>query len=332
MFYTERLETNCRKIIHERQEVTHNVDQEYQVDHAAQYACALSIAREKSLDSPAKPMSGVLGSDCTLEHLINLAFTGMIGVQGKYACFAPQIRDQFIIIDADTPIQLEQFLPGGKLLKWNKLSSEIQGIAWFRGNLHLFKKKGANHDSNQWWIPTTLIGHENANGKALTEFILRNLPAINEFTKSMNDFHYLTLELEKSDQNSGIIQADRHYSFLKFSISPKEYIDNYYHSHTRRLKTTHPDNHTSGSYFRGKLNNLPDYAKQYISRWKLNRESKDKENYSFGPGIIRSSDILSESWKFEWMTKRSLEILPQSEPDVAAERFAEFRGKGALCG
>ncbi|CCU82864.1 CSEP0251 putative effector protein [Blumeria hordei DH14] len=313
-------------IIQGRLELTQKPEDRDEAYLTAENTCARSIAKGTSPDSPAKPMSQILGSDCKPEHLINLAFKGLIGVEGKYACFAPRMRDQVIKINADTPIKLENFLSGGHLLTGNSARSNDQAVAWFLGNLHLFKKVGFNTDGKQWWIPITSIGDENDNGHILSKFIQSNAPDIHEFTKVMKDFQMLSVKLEKMKTTQ----------FLSLpSQQDMEENSPHYNQIFREGKI---DNNYPKLFFYLKITNIPAYIEMKALQRNTNRAAinTNRPEFLLTKDIVTNRDIFvmekfhSMKWASSFLRGGLIEIPPQSNPKEAAMRLVEIGVSGFL--
>ncbi|EPQ61864.1 BgtE-6030 [Blumeria graminis f. sp. tritici] len=313
-------------IIQGRQELTQKPEDRDKAYLTAEDTCARSIAKGTSPDSPAKPMSQILGNDCKPEHLISLAFKGLIGVEGQYACFAPRMRDQAIKIDADTPIQLEKFLSGGHLLTGNSARSSDEAVAWFQGNLHLFKKIGFNTDGYQWWIPITSIGDENANGHILSEFIQSNIPKIREFTKAMKDFQMLSVTLGKMKTTQILSLPSRENAE---EISPR------YHQIFRERNI---DNHYPKYIFFLKITSIPAYIEKKIFRRNTNRAATNNHRQEFfltkgvatNRNMFNMENFHSIKWARSFLSGGLIEIPPQSNPEEAAMSLVEIGGRGFL--
>ncbi|CCU76068.1 putative effector protein [Blumeria hordei DH14] len=111
-------------------------------------------------------------SKCTNQVILNLAFSGIIAVDGEYRKYAPPKADQPIVVTLDQPMKLRSLLLNGELIKGTKTAFGQEALAWYQGHLHLFKRNG-NSDA---WLPVTTIGHENYNGWQIANFIGANFP------------------------------------------------------------------------------------------------------------------------------------------------------------
>ncbi|SZF02867.1 unnamed protein product [Blumeria hordei] len=121
-------------------------------------------------------------SKCTNQVILNLAFSGIIAVDGEYRKYAPPKADQPVVVTLDKPMQLRSLLLNGELIKGTKTAFGQEALAWYQGHLHLFKRN-KNRDA---WLPVTTIGHENNNGWLIVNFITANFP---EITISWNEYY-----------------------------------------------------------------------------------------------------------------------------------------------
>ncbi|CCU82397.1 putative effector protein [Blumeria hordei DH14] len=121
-------------------------------------------------------------SKCTNQVILNLAFSGIIAVDGVYRKYAPPKADQPVVVTLDEPMKLRSLLLNGELIKGTKTTFGQEALAWYQGHLHLFKRN-KNRDA---WLPVTTIGHENFNGWLIANFINANFPEIN---KSWNEYY-----------------------------------------------------------------------------------------------------------------------------------------------
>ncbi|SZF06332.1 unnamed protein product [Blumeria hordei] len=109
---------------------------------------------------------------CTSRTILNLAFTGIIAVDGPYKAFAPQKADQPIVVTQDQPLDMRFLFLNGEIFAKSGTELEQNALAWYQGHLHLFKQ---NLKTNEW-TPVTLIGSEVKTGTLITNHILKALP------------------------------------------------------------------------------------------------------------------------------------------------------------
>ncbi|CCU82398.1 putative effector protein [Blumeria hordei DH14] len=121
-------------------------------------------------------------SKCTNQVILNLAFSGIIAVDGDYRKYAPSKADQPVVVTMDQPMKLRSLLLNGELIKGTKTAFGQEALAWYQGHLHLFKR---NRNGNAW-LPVTTIGHENYIGWLISKFIDANFP---EIYKSWKDYY-----------------------------------------------------------------------------------------------------------------------------------------------
>ncbi|SZF02868.1 unnamed protein product [Blumeria hordei] len=121
-------------------------------------------------------------SKCTNQVILNLAFSGIIAVDGDYRKYAPSKADQPVVVTMDQPMKLRSLLLNGELIKGTKTAFGQEALAWYQGHLHLFKR---NRNGNAW-LPVTTIGQENYNGWLISKFIDANFP---EVFKSWKDYY-----------------------------------------------------------------------------------------------------------------------------------------------
>ena len=254
-------------------------------------------------------MLRLLEDDCTHQHLFSLAFKGIIGVEGRYASFAPGRRDQVVRINADCPISMSQFLSGGTLLKGdNEDPKEV--MAWFQGNLHLFQKTRTHPNRGSNWQLTTSIDNEHANGKRIVKFIRQNLQNIDNFVRIMEDFKALKWKLDSILETKGFVSQPE----------PRlgEPIRSFWHEYK-------PHNFRgTGDYFDNierfiTFNNVPSYLESFIGQWNVAARAKHRSNSAPDRrDVLEAREFIFENYKF------ASSLWAQSYLDVNAERFVEF--------
>ncbi|SZF06335.1 unnamed protein product [Blumeria hordei] len=109
---------------------------------------------------------------CTSRTIMNLAFMGIIAVDGPYKAFAPEMADQPIVVTQDHPIDMSSLVLNGEMFARIRIEYEYIALAWYQGHLQLFKQ---NLRTNEW-TPITLIGSEMWTGSLITNHILNALP------------------------------------------------------------------------------------------------------------------------------------------------------------
>ncbi|VDB85971.1 BgtE-10012 [Blumeria graminis f. sp. tritici] len=292
-------------------------------------ACLRSITEGALLRSDATPLSQLQKYQCTHQLIASMAFKGMIGVEGKYACFAPPIQSHTVKINADIPLKIEQFLAGAQLLKGSKANSDTQAMVWFQGNLHLLRQTRSDTNGQNLWIPITSIGKESTNGALIMNFIYDNLPGIYEFTKIMHDFGMLEKTLNAahipSDERTPQISDDK----ICANSNPEKCGEKIPISGQKYSKT----------HF-GKIDNFPTYLNSRISSLGLRCEVRfvhrtglfRKKNCIFSPRYVRRSIFQSQTWINSWKSYRLLKVPPQTNAKVAADSFIELNAEGTLCG
>ncbi|CCU76069.1 putative effector protein [Blumeria hordei DH14] len=161
-------------------------------------------------------------SKCTNQVILNLAFSGIIAVDGVYRKYAPPKADQPVVVTLDKPMELRSLLLNGALIKATKTVFGQEALAWYQGHLHLFKRNRKSHA----WLPVTTIGHENNNGWLIAKFIEANFPEIINSWKYYYDnkakYHEARLRL-----NRGVGANNRrnfYYGFMNRVYFP-EYSD-----------------------------------------------------------------------------------------------------------
>ncbi|CCU76078.1 putative effector protein [Blumeria hordei DH14] len=131
--------------------------------------------REENIDdNKMSKFPSKMKSKCTNQVILNLAFSGIIAVDGDYRKYAPPKADQPVIVTMDKPMELRSLLLNGELIKGTKTTFGLEALAWYQGHLHLFKR---NRNGNAW-LPVTTIGQENYNGWLISKFINANFPEI----------------------------------------------------------------------------------------------------------------------------------------------------------
>ncbi|SZF02857.1 unnamed protein product [Blumeria hordei] len=141
------------------------------------------ISEEKIDVNSMSKFSSRVKSKCTNQVILNLAFSGIIAVDGDYRKYAPPKADQPVVVTLDEPMKLRSLLLNGELIKGTKTAFGQEALAWYQGHLHLFKRNG-NSDA---WLPVTTIGHENYNGWLIANFIGANFPKIIDSWKDYCD-------------------------------------------------------------------------------------------------------------------------------------------------
>ncbi|CAD6500687.1 BgTH12-06395 [Blumeria graminis f. sp. triticale] len=107
-----------------------------------------------------------------LEIILDLAFKGIIAVDGPYKAFAPQMADQPIVVTHDQPMEMRSLVLNGEMFARSGTELEQNALAWYHGHLHLFKQNLKTSE----WTPVTQIGSEVENGSLITNHILEALP------------------------------------------------------------------------------------------------------------------------------------------------------------
>ncbi|CCU82856.1 putative Bgh-specific protein [Blumeria hordei DH14] len=291
-------------------------------------ACLRSITEETSLRSDATPLSQLQKYQCTHQLIASMAFKGMIGVEGKYACFAPPLRSHTVKINADIPLKIEQFLAGAQLLKGRKANSDTQAMVWFQGNLHLLRQTKSNTNGHNLWIPITSIGKESTNGALIMNFIYDNLPGIYEFTKIMSDFRMLEKTLNAantpSNQRTPQISNDK----ICANSDPEKCSDK-----------IHKSGHKYTNTHFGKIDAFPTYLNDRIGSLGLRCQVRFVHRSGlfrnkiciFSPRYVRRSIFQSQTWINSWKNHRLLKVPPQTNAKVVADRFIELGAEGTLC-
>ncbi|CCU82324.1 CSEP0452 putative effector protein [Blumeria hordei DH14] len=109
---------------------------------------------------------------CTSRTIMNLAFKGIIAVDGPYKAFAPRMADQPIVVTDDQPMDMSSLVLNGEMFARIRTEHEQIALAWYQGHLQLFKQ---NLRTNEW-TPVTRIGSEMETGSLITNHILKALP------------------------------------------------------------------------------------------------------------------------------------------------------------
>ncbi|SZF06320.1 unnamed protein product [Blumeria hordei] len=109
---------------------------------------------------------------CTSRTIMNLAFKGIIAVDGPYKAFAPRMADQPIVVTDDQPMDMSSLVLNGEMFARIRTEHEQIALAWYQGHLQLFKQ---NLRTNEW-TPVTRIESEMETGSLITNHILKALP------------------------------------------------------------------------------------------------------------------------------------------------------------
>ncbi|SZF06319.1 unnamed protein product [Blumeria hordei] len=109
---------------------------------------------------------------CTSRTIMNLAFMGIIAVDGPYRAFAPGMADQPIMVTQDQPMDMSSLVRKGEMFARIRTEHEQIALAWYQGHLQLFKQ---NLETREW-TPVTRIGSEMETGSLITNHILKALP------------------------------------------------------------------------------------------------------------------------------------------------------------
>ncbi|CCU82327.1 CSEP0453 putative effector protein [Blumeria hordei DH14] len=174
---------------------------------------------------------------CTSRTILNLAFKGIIAVDGPYKAFAPRMADQPIVVTQDQPIDMSSLVPNGEMLGEIRTDFEQNALAWYQGHLHLFKQ---NLETREW-TPVTLIGSEMETGSLITNHILKAYPDFKllwtefykekeaitqEFkpsmysSKSPYEYHYHQMYLFLNSLDRHDVELWYNYPFLDFECNP----------------------------------------------------------------------------------------------------------------
>ena len=109
---------------------------------------------------------------CTSRIILDLAFKGIIAVDGPYKAFAPRMADQLIVVTHDQPLDMSSLFLNGETFARSGTELEQNALAWYQGHLHLFKQNLKTSE----WTPVTQIGSEVNNGPLITNHVLEALP------------------------------------------------------------------------------------------------------------------------------------------------------------
>ncbi|CAD6504352.1 BgTH12-06083 [Blumeria graminis f. sp. triticale] len=129
---------------------------------------------EKIDDNILSKFSPEMEKKRTNQVILNLAFHGIIGVDGVNREYAPPKAEQPIVVTLDQPMELSSLLLNGEFIEGEKTAFGQEALAWYQGHLHLFKR---NCERNAW-LPVTTIGYEINNGLLIANFINVNFPEI----------------------------------------------------------------------------------------------------------------------------------------------------------
>ncbi|SZF02872.1 unnamed protein product [Blumeria hordei] len=131
--------------------------------------------REENIDdNKMSKFPSKMKSKCTNQVILNLAFSGIIAVDGDYRKYAPPKADQPVVVTMDKAMELRSLLLNGELIKGTKTTFGQEALAWYQGHLHLFKR----NRNGKAWLPVTTIGQENYNSWLIAKFINANFPDI----------------------------------------------------------------------------------------------------------------------------------------------------------
>ncbi|SZF02866.1 unnamed protein product [Blumeria hordei] len=190
-------------------------------------------------DNKMSRLKSRMNSKCTNQVILNLAFSGMIAVDGQYRNYAPPKADQPVVVTLDEPMKLRSLLLNGELIKGTKTTFGQEALAWYQGHLHLFKR---NSNSNAW-MPVTTIGHENYNGWLIVNFINANFPEIN---KSWNEYYgkcakykEILVQLSQREERKRIKNLNN-FNFKDASVSSHNDPN---HRYNDFLNVCHSDSH-----------------------------------------------------------------------------------------
>ncbi|SZF02870.1 unnamed protein product [Blumeria hordei] len=179
--------------------------------------------REENIDdNKMSKFPSKMKSKCTNQVILNLAFSGIIAVDGDYRKYAPPKADQPVVVTMDQPMKLRSLLLNGELIKGTKTAFGQEALAWYQGHLHLFKR---NRNGNAW-LPVTTIGHENYNGWLISKFINANFPEIFNSWKDYyrNCFKYKEMLIKLSQRENS---KSRHTYFQWTDNQPGTQDDRY---------------------------------------------------------------------------------------------------------
>ncbi|SZF04066.1 unnamed protein product [Blumeria hordei] len=87
------------------------------------------IIKVNSLGSVAASLSRLDNGKRTHQIITSPAFKEIIGVEGRYSCFAPPPEDQPIRINADIPVVMREFLSGWCF--WEERTSNRINKCWY---------------------------------------------------------------------------------------------------------------------------------------------------------------------------------------------------------
>ncbi|CCU82330.1 unnamed protein product [Blumeria hordei] len=145
---------------------------------------------------------------CTSRTILNLAFTGIIAVDGPYKAFAPQKADQPIVVADDQPMDMSLLVLDGEMFGRIRTKYEEIALAWYQGHLQLFKQDLKTDN----WTPVTLIGSEIWTGSLITNHILKLYPNTKlgwtEFYKKKEAI----IQAYKSPMNRRRSRSDKYYN------------------------------------------------------------------------------------------------------------------------
>ncbi|CCU76079.1 putative effector protein [Blumeria hordei DH14] len=186
-------------------DITSRAHLHWNENHGAEMDCCRSLIfvnnlEEKIDDNIMSKFSPKMKSKCTNQVILNLAFSGIIAVDGEYRKYAPPKADQPVVVTLDQPMELRSLLLNGELIKGKETVFGQEALAWYQGHLHLFKRN-IRRDA---WLPVTTIGYESDNGWLIYNFINVNFPEIfnswKDYYKNCAEYKIILRKLSRHER------------------------------------------------------------------------------------------------------------------------------------
>ncbi|EPQ65757.1 BgtAc-30664 [Blumeria graminis f. sp. tritici] len=158
------------------------------------------------------------GTSCSPKVIAELAFEGVLDVQGSYRNFVPPTRKTSLSIDINKPFQLSDLVYQGQVYTGSDWQHNQRALAWYEGHLHIFKntKRGS-------WLPFTDLGSERKNGDLIYKHMLQNHLSFsrthNELIGYVSNIAGGHGDLEAKLQSPTFLdQVDSHASTIKHNV------------------------------------------------------------------------------------------------------------------
>ncbi|SZF00702.1 unnamed protein product [Blumeria hordei] len=178
---------------------------------------------------PSAPLMSVLTrrNRCSTKVIAGLANKRKIQIVGNYRHFAPQLKTNAPLVEADRPVMMSDLLTKNSFHLSKNLNLRFKLLLWYQGNLHCFSEER---------VSEKVVGFDNNPSGASPKFVEKVHWLLETSIDNLAKKRYSLIKfLGQYDRCIGRLQADFSYITRQFQYrSPVEPIWSW--SHDLRLK------------------------------------------------------------------------------------------------